>query len=98
MRTYTRYNYSNTAYNVVADDPIVIIIANMHWIIRHVEYLQIIYNDKYYNDNNVYKNLRVRYILSEITVEEFKVKLERYEKQKQKEEKLNNVWALTRIV
>ena len=82
----------------IIDQDIVIAISNMYSTIRHANHLDTLFNIRYNNENNMFRELRVSYMLNEITMEEFKVKLQRYEKQKEKEEKINNVWALLRIV
>ena len=97
IRYYFPIYYSKDQ-NVNLDHIITIKLCNMHRLIHHAEHLNNIFNLKNNLNDKVFKNLRASYILNDISIEDFKVKLQRHQKQREKEEKINNVWALLRVV
>ena len=90
---YRRYNNQ-----VIHDSQQTVIIANMHRMIGHINYL----NTSYQNENRYeelhMRNMRANYILNKLTKDEFKKKLQMLEKKNNKFKKMNDVWNLLRLV
>ena len=90
---YRRYNHP-----VIHDSQQTVIIANMHRMIGHINYLNTGYqNENRYEEQHL-RNMRANYILNKLTKDEFKKKLQMLEKKNNKSKKMNDIWNLLRLV
>jgi hypothetical protein len=90
---YRRYNHP-----VIHDSQQTVIIANMHRMIGHINYLNTSYqNENRYEEQHL-RNMRANYILNKLTKDEFKKKLQMLEKKNNKSKKMNDIWNLLRLV
>jgi hypothetical protein len=83
---------------VIYDSQQTVIIANMHRMIGHINYLNTSYqNENRYEEQHL-RTMRANYILNNLTKDEFKKKLQMLEKKNNKSKKMNDVWNLLRLV
>lgn len=83
---------------VIHDSQQTVIIANMHRMIGHINYLNTSYqNENRYEEQHL-RTMRANYILNKLTKDEFKKKLQMLEKKNNKFKKMNDVWNLLRLV
>ena len=93
QQTGRRYNYP-----VIHDSAQTVIIANMHRMIGHINFLNTSYrNENQYEELHL-RNMRANYILNKITKDDFKKKLQMLEKKNNKSKKMNDTWNLLRLV
>ena len=91
-------NTLSGANQQVKDLPQVIKVANMHRMIGHIGHLNNIYRNENQNQNQFLRNMRAFYILNRITKEEFKKKLQMFDKKNKKSKKINDIWNLLNLI
>lgn len=75
-----------------------IIIANMHRLIEHINFLNREYRMNERDNFTNLRNMRANYLLNNLTKENFKKKLQMIEKKNMKDKKMNDVWNLLRLI
>jgi len=105
LGTIRRYFPSRTVQLVqahgrstVQDYKQTVIVANMHRMIGHINYLNTGFQNENRHEEQNLRTMRANYILNKVTKEEFKKKLQMLEKKNNKSKKINDVWNLLRLV
>ena len=94
----TTQGYRRYHSNVINDDQQTVIIANMHRMIGHINYLNTTYQNENQHEEQTLRKMRANYILNKINKNDFKKKLQMLEKKNNKSKKMNDIWNLLRLV
>ena len=98
-RVFQREQYRNYYGREIYQDQIETVkLSNMHRMVGHITHINENYNGEIRYQQVELRKMRAYYILNKLTRDEFKKKLQMFEKKNEKSKKFNDVWNVLRFV